>query len=182
MAYRFYRAAEGTSAVTIHFGGAQVTLPRQRWFPFAVERVAFRYSEPITAANIPGVVGEILISLPISWPAVWHPTGMSVYEWRTFTYPVFCLPAWWFVGRALDGLLGRRRVGFPTLFIGSTLSLVCLVILLGLTFGISTTDRAEVVWVFPGLAFWTLGFGVVPMAWFRQKRRPAVRNAGPIDV
>ena len=171
MAYRFYRAADGASAVTIHFGQFQETLPRQRWFPFAFERVAARFSKPITAANIPGTVGEIL----------WHPTSMSVYEWRTFTYPFFSLPAWWFVGRALDCLLGRRRVGLPTLVIGSILSLVCLVILLGFTFGLSTADRAEVAWVFPGLAFWALGFGVVPLAGLRQQRRQGARQAAPID-
>ena len=170
--YRFHRAAHGSDTVRIHDGQFETTIPRRNWLPFALERVSYRYEHTIQAANFPGIVIEILISLPLSWPAVWHHNGLTAATWRTLSYPFFCLPAWWFLGRGLDGLVGRRPLHLAMFVSGVVLFLVCVVLLLGLGFGLSAADRSEASWGLWGLAFWAFAFALPAFAWVRQ-RRPA---------
>jgi hypothetical protein len=168
--YRLHRAAKGSDTVQIHAGKFETTIQRRNWLPFALERVSYRYEHTIQAANVPGIVIETLISLPLSWPALWHPNGLTVAAWRTLSYPFFCLPAWWFLGRGLEGLVGRRPLHLAMFVSSLVLSLVCVVLLLGLGFGVSAADRSEVTWVLWGLGFWAFAFALPAFAWVRQRR------------
>ncbi len=146
---------------------------------FALNAATVRNSRFISGLNIPGTVIEILISLPTSWPSVWHPSSVLPDTWRALTYPLFCLPAWWLVGRGIDALLGRRRLNWATLLTGSLLSLVFLVCFVGLRVELSASDRAKGEWPLVGLALWTVLFGVLPAAWLRQMRfRERVSDEG----
>ena len=168
--YSFLRAAGGSDNVHMRAGPFETNIPRRNWLPFALEGVSFRHEHTIVAANFPGSVIEILISLPLSWPAVWHPNGLTAATWRTLSYPFFCWPAWWFLGRGLDGLVGRRRLHWAMFVVGVALFLVCIVLLLGLRFGLSAADRSEGSWPLWGLGFWAFAFALPAVAWIRQRR------------
>lgn len=173
--YRFDRGAHGADYVRLRLGQFEQVVWRHRWFSFALERVSWGKWQTITAINLPGTVIEILISLPLSLPSLWLPQGLSLYTWRTLSYPFFCLPAWWLVRRGLDGLVRRIRLHWLTLFIGSISCLLCLVVLISFSWGLSPEERSELSWTLWGLGFWSVAFAVLPLAWLRQKtaKKPA---------
>jgi hypothetical protein len=174
---QFYAAAHGSNAITIHAGKYRTTVPQRRWLAFALESASSQCSRAITGANIPGTAGEVLISLPTSWPESWHPDGLTLEAWRALTWPFFCLPAWWFVGKGLDGLLSGRWLHWTMFAVGSALCVFCAVLLLGLRFGLEASDRVDP-WVYCGLGFWSIAFGIPPFAWVQQRRRKRVASAG----
>jgi hypothetical protein len=150
-----------------------------RLFVASVEFGTVRYSRLVTAINLPGVFVEALISLPISWPDSWHPEGLTLDSWRAIILPFFCLPFWWFVGRGTDALLGRRRLHWVTLLLGSILCSCFIVMILGLRFGLPASDRtAESNWIFWGVGCWALAFGVFPLTWiWRGRSSRALKKA-----
>ncbi len=180
--YRFHQAAQGAQAVRIHTEHFEWTVPRNKWFSSALTAVASRHSETIMAANLPALFVEVLVSLPTSWPSVWNPAGLLLPIWRSLTFPIYCLPAWWFVGRGVDGLLGRRRLLRAMLLTGSLFFLLCLVFLFGFFFGASPSERADMSWLLPGVGLWTVAFGLFPLTWVRQRmtdRKPSADDRQP---
>lgn len=158
-----------TGSAAIHAGEFSVTIPQDHLLAFALQVATISHSHAITAINLPGTFVEALISLPTSWPHLWHPPSMPIDIWRALTLPIFCLPAWWFVGVGLDALLGWRRLHWVALLTGSVLFVLFLVLFFGLRFGMSASERLEVVdWAFWGLGLWIALFGVLPCAWLRQ--------------
>jgi hypothetical protein len=172
-AYGFHQAAQESDRIRIHTGRVEITLPARRWIPFAMETVSLRHWRVVAAANLPGDLIGTLLLLPMSWPSAWHPAALTLDAWRTLSYPSFCLPAWWFVWRGLDGLLGRKRLHWAALLTGSILALLFLAAFLGFCFGMSSSERAEAVWAIWGFGIWTVAFGVLPMAWLHQRRSDA---------
>ena len=177
--YRLHQAANGSGAVTMHVGKFDMTIPRRRWLLSALEHVSWRHDHTIAALNIPGTPIETLISLPTSWPHLWHPEGLTFPAWRTLTLPFFCLPAWWFVGRGLDALVRRRSLHWIAYLAGAILCLLCLTALVGFQFGLSASERQDMGWVILGFAFWSLAFGVLPCAWFHDWRTRRTSAASP---
>jgi hypothetical protein len=135
---------------------------------FVLDLLAFRFSHFFTALNLPGMFAELLVSLPTSWPAMWHPAAILGDSWRSLSMPFYCLPAWWLVGRGLDSLFARRRMHWALGLTGSLLCVLFLVVFCGLRFGISGPDQPES-WIFWGLGFWTIGFAVLPVAWITRR-------------
>ena len=129
------------------------------------------FSHTITVLNLPGMIPDTIISLCISWPNGWHPRGMLMEEWRALVLPFFCLPAWWFVGCAIDATIGRRKLHWSALLGGTLLCALFVVIVCGLTFGISAEDRGEITWGIWGCVLWAILFGAFPLAWVRQRAR-----------
>ena len=166
--YRLRQAAEQSEPARIHLGHFEVTLRRDQLFGFAVSAVARTYSHTITAINFPGASVEILISLPTTWPSVWHPTDVPNDSWRSLSYPFFCLPAWWLVGRGIDGSLRRSHLHWALTLIGSVLFLGSLALLVGFCFG-PGRDIADLGWIRWGLGFWVTAFGLLPLSWLRQR-------------
>jgi hypothetical protein len=120
--------------------------------------------------NFPGIFVEMSVVLPTAGSPKWHPAALTLAGWRMLSYPFFCLPAWWLVGKGLDGLLRRRRLHWAMLLTGSILSLLFLVLVVGILTS-PAGDRADMAWLLPGCGFWTIAFGVLPLAWVRQRRR-----------
>ncbi len=179
-AYQLYRAARDSGSVSIRTRHFETTVPRQRCLAFALETESFRCSHAITAANLPGIFVEVSISLPTSWPNSWCPSGLSLEAWRALSLPFFCLPAWWFVGTGLDGLLKGRRLHWTAPVTGSVLCIFCAVLLVGLSFERAADDHG-LAWVYCGLGFWTIAFGVPPLAWILQRRKGrATDDARPL--
>jgi hypothetical protein len=178
---RLRQSAPITDPAHFHLGQFELSLPRNRLFSFCLRSVAEQRSHTITAVNLPGSIVEILISLPTSWPGLWHPKDFSANSWRSLVLPFFCLPAWWLVGCSIDGFLKRRTVHWGLLLTGSILSILFIVIFFGFLFGLSRSERGDEDWVLWGLGFWAVTFGVMPLVWLRQ--RTAARSehlqAGP---
>lgn len=123
--------------------------------------------------DLPANVVELPIDRLLStWPDTWYPAGFTVFSWRAVTFPFYALPFWWFIGLGSDTLLGRRRLAWPVLLLGSTLCLLCL---LG---AIASTQEGERPFDAPGVHLpivvgaylWALMFGAFPAAWLGHLR------------
>jgi hypothetical protein len=171
--YGIHVAARDSDRIRIHTGRAATVLPRDRWIPYALEMVSWRHGHTVAAANLPGDFVETLVLSPLSWPNAWRPKGLSLGAWQMLSFPFFCLPAWWFVGRGLDGLLGRKRLRWATVLTGAVLSLLFLAALPGFRFGMSPSERADMGWVMWGFGLWGSAFAVLPVAWFLERRTDA---------
>jgi len=166
--YRLYRAARGSQGVRIHSGQFELTVPRGGWVGFALASVPACRSRTIIVVNLPGLVADVVLSLPTAQPGRWHPSAMSLDTWRSFTFPFYCLPAWWFAGCGLDGLLGRRRLNRVMLWTGSAFCLMYVSALIGY-FMSAPADEADLRWLLPGLWLWAILFGVLPLNWLRRR-------------
>jgi hypothetical protein len=130
-----------------------------------------RYSHLVTALNAPGVVVELLASLPTSWPDSWHPARLMLESWRAISMPFFCMPFWWFFGRGVDAALGRRRLHWTSLLAGTLLCGFFLFLLVGLGIAAREWERGEIVdWALCGMALWTIVFGVFPFTWIYRRQ------------
>jgi hypothetical protein len=178
------RSLAGPTGAPIQTATYKAFIPRHEIFSFAFTTGASRHSHIITALNLPGIIVEVLISLPTRSSVSWVPAGFFLDSWRSLVLPFFCLPAWWFVGRGIDALLGRRHLHWATLLTGSALSLLSSVLFLGLRFGASASERSEnggIGWILWGFGFWALAFAVFPTAWLRQRKslNPTPSNSEP---
>lgn len=143
----------------------------------AAQRTEMEVAHVLTALNIPGLASEILISLPISWPDSWHPLFLPLDIWRAVTFPLFCLPAWWFVGRGFDALWRREKVNAWATSIATLLSIGFLVLCVGLTITQFAMERDGTIqqsdrlwWPIVGMGLWAFLFAGLPLAWLRERR------------
>jgi hypothetical protein len=165
--------AHNSSTAEIRSGGTSfASVPRERFASFALSVGTIRQSHLITAINMPGIVSDLFISIPI-----WHidrlRTQMTMESWRALSFPLFCLPAWWFVGKGVDALVGSIRLHWSSLLLGC---LFCaLFIFLGIGLGLTATadERADTWWILSGMGLWAVLFAVFPFAWLRQRRSRA---------
>jgi hypothetical protein len=150
----------------------RLSIPPDRFLAVAVYGATIHTAHAITAINLPGIVIEILISFGTSWPATWHPEGLLFDTWRAISFPFFCLPFWWLIGRYADTFFSLRRLHWTYLLLGSVLSTIFIVMFLGLRFGMSAAERNEsdMSWVFAGIGLWAMLFALAPLAWLRQRR------------
>lgn len=171
-----YQASKGATQVHIQSGQFDMTLPRDQIVPWAIRAETVARFRTIKAINLPGTIFDILISLPTSWPSMWHPAALLPETWDALVYPFFCLPFWWLVGCGLEGLFYKERFHWSLLLTGTLFSVVCLVVTLGFQFGLSAEDRADSANLVGAALSWTIAFAVLPVAWImqwiRQRRNP----------
>ncbi|MGC8549100.1 MAG: hypothetical protein ACP5M4_05310 [Acidobacteriaceae bacterium] len=172
-------ASHGADPVHVYFGDMSAVVPRSRLFIFCLEPIACHAGGMISGTNIPGMLASVLISLPLTWPALWSPPAFSFESRRAIAYPFYCFPWWWFAGRSLDCLAGRRKVGWVFLSVGSLLCLLCIFLDAGLFFGLTPRERTGNNWIYFGFTLWAILFGITPLAWWRQRQR--LRNA-PVEA
>ena len=151
-------------------------LPSDRWLTFSLVGVCERRFQLITNLNLPGA----LIGAPLLIPAASflreHPAVLSMRVWHTLALPFFCLPVWWFVGRALDQLLAWKPLHWKVGATSSVLCCACIALLIGILSS-PPTDKKDLVEFLPGAFLWTVLFGLPPTMWLLQKRRTP--NAKP---
>lgn len=173
MYYRLHQANRNLENASIGVGQFEVRLHRNRLAILVIGPLAARHFHSVFAANLPGEFGEILISLPTSSHLAWHPAALPMNSWLPLIVPFSCLPAWWLVGLGLDGLSGRRRLHRKTILTGSAFFFLFLFFLLVFLVGViqsTAAERVDLDWLFPGLLFWTIAFGVLPLNWWRQRQ------------
>jgi len=175
-------APRNAGKIVIGNGELHIEMPADRAWQFAFRGAAEQVEGPISAINFPGAIIEAVVLGFRDQGAVWYPEQLGLEAWRAITLPFFALPAWWFVGRGVDGLTGERRTGKTAMVLSILFSALCLLLL---TIGIFCTasedwkDHSDV-WLLLGLAEWSFFFAAPAGAWFRQRnkaKRPAVLTA-----
>ena len=153
-------------------GEFQMMIPRERMLRSAVEMNAMREQGTISLLNAPGYVLGALASQLVVHHARGFPDYLGPFLWRALSVPLFAIPAWFFVGRGIDGLLMRQRMHLFDLVISTILVLLSLAISVGLRFGLSASERTGddlLVYYISGFAWWSLLFAFPLSAWVRQK-------------
>ena len=136
--------------------------------PFEVGLTYFRVHEqsdrPFTAKTDEG---RVELSAPRRRQLTFAITSTSYRQSQTITN---------FVGRGLDGLFANRPLRPALIVICSIFFLLFVVALFGL-FTSPPLDRQDLIWLLPGIALWTIAFGIVPLNWF--VRRTPVSSVAP---
>ena len=159
-------------------GAIEGQFRRSELLVFAMNAVGLSREKTLVSLDFPGVIGEVLISLPTTWPATYHPSRLMMDTWRDLTYPILSLPFWWFAGTGWDALFYRRRIRWPFFLLGTLFSVFFIIAYFGLRSVMDSSEREEMVLHLWAVMFWGLLFLPMPIAWFRQWRRsPAVESA-----
>ena len=178
--YARINVTQRNGSANIRSGQFEQMLPRDRWLSFSLASVCERRFPLVTNLNLPGMI----VGAPLTVPAVsflrQHPLALSAQTWHTVTIPFFCLPAWWFVGRGLDGLITRRSLHWPMLAIGSILSCGCIALVIGILTS-PPADKQDLIGFLPGGIFWATAFAVLPLNWLVRRHPVEIRldNAQP---
>jgi len=154
-----------------------LVVPRDRFLPMAVHFGCFANASLVKALGVPGMFGELALSLGLSWPDSWHPAPLLLDDWRVLAFPFFSLPFWWFAGRGWDGLFRVRRLRWYSLLPGTLFSIMFLVLGVGLFFTNLENpkfEQAEIVWAFWGLGLWSFLLAAYPASWIRNRKFKAV--------
>jgi hypothetical protein len=181
--YLLVQLSHGSLQAELGSGDFTLSIPRNKFLAWSLNGIAMREAPLIKAVDIPGTVGGILISLPTTWPDDWCPANLSFDARRFLSWPLFCLPAWWFAGRGLDSILRWRHPRWWTLLIGTLLCAGFLFFLGGMRFGLSASDRSDITWLYWGPALRIRLFATFPAVWLRRARagKPAPAKA-PVEV
>jgi hypothetical protein len=128
----------------------------------------------ISIANLPGMIGEILESVPTTWPDTRYPEFFDMWQWRAITWPLFASPFGWLAGRAIDSMRGRAvRVraweAFPLLAFSLFLSTFVVV---GVFTGTIHDRDSLSLGILGGATLWAVLCLLSPLAWFLQFRSP----------
>ena len=150
----------------------------ESFFSFAFFRAAAAAEKAIAVLNAPAHFVDLNVSLLTSrttaWTSYstsrWYPAWLGLWPGRSLTYPIYALPAWFYVGRGVDALLGRRGVRTGNMVFSLMLAVVAIVICFSLRFGLSSEERKDDVNLYiEGFALWACLFAIPFAAWFRQK-------------
>ena len=169
---RLHQEADGGGTIHLQWGRFSRVVSRKQFLTFATEMATSSKAHLIEAVNLPAFAVGILVSrVSSSWPMSWTPQGLLPEQWNALSFPFYCLPFWWFVGRGFDALLSRERLRWPSLLLGTLLCGFFLFLMLGLRFGISAEERKGLTYPFWGFGLWVALFSVFPVTWARQKGR-----------
>jgi hypothetical protein len=173
--YLRWKAAIGSGdKLMLTAGKFQMMIPRDHMLRSAVEMNAMREQGGISLLNAPGHLLGALASQLVVHHANGFPDSLGPFLWRVLSRPLFAIPAWFFAGRGIDGLLLRLRMRLFDLVLSVILVPLSLLISVGLRFGLSESERsgdALLVFYIFGFAWWSLLFAFPLSAWVRQRLR-----------
>lgn len=159
----------------------QVAAPRRHllWWSFGI--ATFARAHIVMGINLPGFALHSLFSSLFSGSPFWQPPGMMPDAWRAIVSPILCLPAWWFVGRGIDGIFGTRRLGWPTVVIGAILAAFLLTFIFGFEFGMSPEEQQTTTVPMWSFTLWAVAFAVGPIAYLKQRLSRFKQRAVALD-
>lgn len=169
-------SGSGNRSASILIGSAnfQMILPVEKIPMFALNTAAMREQGFITFLNAPGYIVYAILAGATGHSAHWSPDGILSALWLAIMMPICAVPAWWFVGRGMDGFFRRRRLGLTDLIVSLLLLLGSATISAGLWFGMTAEERGGdemSAWFVAGFAWWT-GLFAIPMGvWLYQRTR-----------
>jgi hypothetical protein len=124
----------------------------------------------VMGLSLPAFPAELLESLG-TWPMSWSPPGLSIFQWRMFTFPFLALPAWFYVGRGLDSLRSRTTLSVWELLSGVALSAIFALMCFGMSFMTPPGDQDSLLkFITGGALLWAFLFGAVPLAAVQEAR------------
>jgi hypothetical protein len=167
-------SANGSGSVSLALGQFVIHIPPDRFFSFALERSASRHSSTILVIDAPGLFLNAMASWALAGSARWIPPFFMREAWFAIVWPFCALPAWFLVGRGVDGLLTRNRVRLGEMTLSLSLAAIMTALSLGLRFGTSPAERQEQYMLNPvieGLGLWSLLILAPFAAWLRQRRQ-----------
>ncbi len=164
---------EGAGTLSVPKDTGFASSPLSNRISFAVDSSSSGAYDGVFALNLPGLSGEVLVSACTTWPQSWRPQGFQLETWRALSLAWFSLPAWWFAGKGLDGLLLQRRLGRVVLILGSVLAglFAGMAVVYWLIISPPETPDPNDAWILWGFGLWSLLFFVFPLAWIMQLRR-----------
>jgi hypothetical protein len=163
-----HRAPQSNSMIEIGGSGNQFAFPRVHAFHMASILAALPVQGAIVALNVPGHFVHVIVALAQGQNGNWFPEALGPALWKVISYPIFAIPAWWFVGHGLDLLIDKRRPTKWNLWLGIGLAALFGCFGLALRFGLSEADRQgqELLSSYTiGLLLWSLLFAIPAVAW-----------------
>jgi hypothetical protein len=136
------RAGAATS-VRIRFGEFTLVVPKDRFLAYGFERAAYSAQGFVTTVNVPAAFVASAVSLLVAKRPRWAPPGMMPWQWLVLTYPLYSVPAWIFVGWALDTCIHRRQMRAAIAWASTLLSCASGSLAIGLRFGMTESERAN---------------------------------------
>jgi len=173
---RLKHMAHGSGSVSLASGEFEMTISSDHFLSIAFDRAGWSAEKSITLLDAPAKFVEIIVSLVVARTGNWHPASLLTSTWHSLIYPIYALPAWFYVGHGIDALFRRNRVRPSNMMVGLTLALVSGVLCCGFRFGLSAAERQgqdQLNWSIEGLALWALLFAIPFVAWLKQKARGA---------
>jgi hypothetical protein len=151
-------------------------IPAHDLIPMAVRIGTYPIRDLVQALNLPGIVIELLTSLPFTFPTSWYPVALDLFEWRAIVYPFFCLPFWWFAGLGIDGLMRQRILRWFALLPGTLVAGFFFILAMAGMFGETADFKSDSKFaaLLLGALFWSLLFAAFPASWIRNRRYKVV--------
>ena len=172
-------AAHGTASASLVAGEFQLTVASKDFLSAAFQFACWPAEHFIVMVNAPAKYVQILVSLVIAQSGRWEPGWISPPVWHCLTYSIYAVPAWYWVGRGVDGLLQRGGVRTSVMVASAAFGLISAGLFGVLRFGLSAADRQSVdttEWLMVGFALWTVLFGIPVVAWLRQGKASGGRS------
>ena len=167
--------AHGAPVLSMRAGPFEARIPQKHFLTFALNTATMSTGQAVAAANVPAFLIEILVSLPTTWPQTYHPSTIMFLAWCALAFPIFALPAWWYVGRGIDALRNQNHLSILDLVFSSSCAVLLAILAIGLRFGLSESDRDSITsWYIAGLALWAGLMGLTAVAWIKQWKRKRV--------
>lgn len=164
-----HHAARGARFLTT----GDFAIPTDHLLRMSMEMSEFRHGGAVMLVNAPGEVLYSIISTSIHGSR-WYPASINPALWRIFSSWFCALPAWFFLGRAMDALCAGTRLRRADLVIGLSFFVVFLALSAGLRFSLAPEERASddtFLWSsIYGFALWA-GLMTIPViAWLSQHK------------
>ena len=179
--FRLKQMAHGAGSVSLSIRDIVMTIPSNRFLSVALDRAGWWAEKPATILNAPAKFVEVVVSLVVAHRANWHPASLLPSTWHSLIYPIYALPAWFYLGRGIDAGIGRCLVRQWNVVLSLFLALTFAVLFCGFRFGMSAAEREGqelLSWFIEGFALWAVLFATPFVAWMLRRKRetPLVRD------
>lgn len=171
---RLKQMAHGSGSVSLGSGELVFTIPSDRFFEVAFDRVGWA-GNALMSLNTPAKFVDTFISWILLRIGIlpWPPSlGQST--WHVLIYPFYALPAWIYIGFAVDAVMGLRHIRKWNMILSLLLVLTCASLFCEYQLGTPTAERS--LGTIDGLAIWVVLFSIPIAAWLRQNKRQALKD------
>jgi hypothetical protein len=172
--FRLKQVAHGAGSVSLSSGEFSMTIPSDSFRAVAFDRAAWWAAKAIFILDAPAKFVEVFVSLVVAHTTKWYPASMLSSTWQSLIYPIYALPAWFYVGRGVDAAMGRCRVRGSNAVVSIFLALTFAVLSCGLRFGMTPEERRGqelLSWFIQGFALWGVLFAIPFAAWLLHRKR-----------
>lgn len=164
-------ALRGSEAITLSWGEFAVVLTRDRLPRFALDTGGSMAAKPVIVLNAPARLVSLLPAHLIAHRPFWTPWGLMPSAWVAISFPIFAMPAWYFVGRGADGFLLRLRIKKTESILSVMLCGLFLAMTALMVFAFSPEERNHEWSAYvAGFALWTVLFALPFVARRKQAR------------